>query len=201
MRMLVIRHGESEADITGVHEGRADFNLTEKGHKQAEAMAEWVSERYRIDRIYASTLRRAQQTAEHLSAHCGLPIGLEENLMEFNNGLIAGLTREDAASRYPEVKNLPVHKSVYEQESRLAFRFRADYMLSKILDENQDNDTVAVITHGGMAVQLYHSFLKLPLNQEILFQTGDTGIHEWIVRDNKRIVVMSNSMAHLRTCM
>ena len=32
MRILVVRHGESEADILNVHEGRADFDLTEKGH-------------------------------------------------------------------------------------------------------------------------------------------------------------------------
>ena len=38
MRILVIRHGESEADILNVHEGRADFNLTEKGNRQASAM-------------------------------------------------------------------------------------------------------------------------------------------------------------------
>lgn len=35
MKLLIVRHGESEADILQVHEGRADFELTEKGHKQA----------------------------------------------------------------------------------------------------------------------------------------------------------------------
>lgn len=32
MRILVIRHGESEADLLDVHEGRADFELTKRGH-------------------------------------------------------------------------------------------------------------------------------------------------------------------------
>ena len=67
MRIIVIRHGESEGDILNVHEGRADFNLTEKGHIQAEAMAEYVSKTYKIDKIYVSTLKRAVQTAKHLS--------------------------------------------------------------------------------------------------------------------------------------
>lgn len=40
MRLLIIRHGESEADLLDVHEGRADFPLSKRGHKQAEAMAE-----------------------------------------------------------------------------------------------------------------------------------------------------------------
>ena len=55
MRLLVIRHGESQADILGVHEGRADFALTERGRRQAEAMSKYVSAHYDIARIYHST--------------------------------------------------------------------------------------------------------------------------------------------------
>ena len=62
MILLVIRHGESEADILNVHEGRADFELTEKGHKQAAAMAKYVAANYHVRRIYSSTLKRAAQT-------------------------------------------------------------------------------------------------------------------------------------------
>ncbi len=40
MKLLIIRHGESEADLLDVHEGRADYPLTERGHRQAQAMAE-----------------------------------------------------------------------------------------------------------------------------------------------------------------
>ena len=61
MKLLIIRHGESEADILNVHEGRADFNLTDKGHSQAQAMADYVSRNYSIDKIYASPLKRAFQ--------------------------------------------------------------------------------------------------------------------------------------------
>ena len=46
MILLVIRHGESEADILDVHEGRADFELTQKGHRQAAAMAKYVAGNY-----------------------------------------------------------------------------------------------------------------------------------------------------------
>lgn len=97
MRVLIIRHGESEADLLDVHEGRADFELTELGREQAERMAIWVKDNYKIDRIYASTLKRAKQTAIALSQEVGIPIEETEYLMEFNNGLIAGLSRKEAA--------------------------------------------------------------------------------------------------------
>ena len=36
MQILLIRHGESEADILHVHEGRADFELTDKGDNKCK---------------------------------------------------------------------------------------------------------------------------------------------------------------------
>jgi 2,3-bisphosphoglycerate-dependent phosphoglycerate mutase len=33
MEILLIRHGESEADLLQVHEGRADFELTDRGRR------------------------------------------------------------------------------------------------------------------------------------------------------------------------
>ena len=40
MELLIIRHGQSEADILNVIEGRANFNLTDLGYQQAELMAD-----------------------------------------------------------------------------------------------------------------------------------------------------------------
>lgn len=42
MQILLIRHGESEADILNVHEGRADFELTEKGRQQVQRLVQKV---------------------------------------------------------------------------------------------------------------------------------------------------------------
>lgn len=196
MRILVIRHGESEADLLDVHEGRADFALTERGHKQAKAMAQYVTQKYTLAAIYCSPLKRAYQTAVHLSEASGIPLTPDEKLMEFNNGLIAGLERAVAREKYPQIENLPLHASVYEQESLLEFRFRADYILSKIMSETDPDATVAIITHGGMVNQLYRAFLRLPVDSDICFATGDTGIHEWNIAKDRRMIVKSNMTAH-----
>lgn len=198
MRILIIRHGESEADLLDVHEGRADFELTERGHRQAAAMARYVKENYDISAIYCSPLKRAYQTAGHLSEATGIPLTADERLMEFNNGLIAGMERAAAREKYPLVQNLPLHASVYEQESMLEFRFRADYMLSKILSETEPDATVAVVTHGGMVNQLYRAFLRLPVDSDAGFATGDTSIHEWRINEGRRIVVTSNMTDHAK---
>lgn len=63
MNILVIRHGQSEADILQVHEGRVDYPLTEKGHEQAQIMADFIKSNFKVNKIYSSTLTRAKQTA------------------------------------------------------------------------------------------------------------------------------------------
>lgn len=192
LRLIMIRHGESEADLLDVCEGRADFELTERGHRQAQRMAEWVSRRYDIDRIYCSTLRRARQTAEHLAARTGLSLTPDERLMEFNNGLLAGLPRGEAAARYPEIPGLPLHEARYEMESMLEFRARAEYMLSKLIAEGTDGSTTAVVAHGGMIAMLYRAFLRLPVDDKTAFCTADAGVHEWCLRGERRMVVFAN---------
>lgn len=99
-----------------------------------------------------------------------LDIIYEEDLQEFNNGLLAGLTYEEAKIKYPKVDNLPIDKSVYGMESLLEFRNRAERVLNKILEETKDDETIVIISHGKMINQLYHVFLNLPVNQDIFFQ-------------------------------
>lgn len=195
MRLLLIRHGESKADILDVHEGRADFELTERGHRQAEAMSEYVRQNYGVVKIYHSTLKRAVQTARHLALKTQSPLIPEERLMEFNNGLLAGLKHSVVKEKYPQVK-VPPHSSVYEQESVLEFRYRAEYVLSKLISENDDESTIAVVTHGGMINQLYRACFRLPIDSEYAFWTGDTGIHEWLMNGNSRTLVKANYIPH-----
>ena len=196
MKLLLIRHGESEADILRVHEGRADFSLTERGQRQAQAMAAYIAKNYQIDCIYTSTLQRAAQTAQVLSEATGVPVQPESDLMEFNNGLLAGLSFEEADAKYPPVPDLPPDKSVYGMESKVEFYARAERIYHKILSDADENDMVAVVTHGGMINQLYHVFLNLPVADDLFFPTADAGIHEWIVTPNGRRVARANYNAH-----
>ncbi len=196
--ILIIRHGESEADLLDVHEGRVDFQLTEHGHTQAAAMSNYVSAHYRLNKIFHSTLKRAAQTAQHLAETTHAPLFPEDNLMEFNNGLIAGLDRNVVNEKYPKIK-VAVHTSVYEQESVLEFRYRAEYMLSKLLSENGKEETIAVVTHGGMINQLYRAFFRLPVDADHFFYTGDTGIHEWLILGATRTIVKANFLGHIDT--
>lgn len=198
MQILLIRHGESEADLLNVHEGRADFELTERGHRQAAAMADYVGSHYSLTRLYASPLKRAAQTAGHLSEKTGLPVLFEPDLMEHNKGLLAGLSWEEADRRYPEIQGLPVELSVYGQESDADFRSRAVKALNRILAESEPDSIVAVVTHGGMINQLYGVLFQIPLLQRSVFCTADTGIHVWELSSRGCRVKQANLHEHIQ---
>ncbi|MCL2527840.1 MAG: histidine phosphatase family protein [Defluviitaleaceae bacterium] len=200
MDLLIIRHGQSEADILNVNEGRADFALTKHGQNQAAQMAKWVSNYMKIEKIYASTLKRARQTAEKLSAHTSISIQFEDALMEWNNGLIAGLSREEANKLYPAPMVKFPHTAMYEQESDIEFRARAEAIFSKIINENPPGSKIVIVSHGGMISRLFQSFMGLPMVSDVSIYSGDTGVHHWQIDINaktKRIIFL-NSLVHLK---
>lgn len=197
MEMLIIRHGQSEADLLEVHEGRADFPLTDLGIVQATHMAEYVAKKYSPDVILSSPLKRASGTAQILQQEIGCDLMYEEDLMEFNNGVLAGLSRKEAAIKYPLPKGgRPVHIPIPNGESELEFRYRAERIAQKILHEYKDYKRVAIVSHGG----LISNFIKAVLNQsnsKIVYPTGDTGIHLLEIREDLQIVRFINKQEHL----
>lgn len=197
MDLLVIRHGQSEADILNVMEGRADFELTDLGKKQAAVMADWVKSRYDVSKIVASPLKRAAQTAGYLAHAFDIGVEYDDDLMEFQNGLLAGLPYEEANARYPRPETVYPHTALYGMESALQFRMRAETALSRLLYENPPDATIAVVAHGGIIHMLFRSFLDLPVSAEVSLSTGDTGIHHWRAQGSARKILLSNSQAHL----
>jgi len=197
MDLFVIRHGQSEADILDVNEGRADFNLTPLGLKQAELMAKWLTSKHHIDKIYSSPLKRASQTAATLNKRTNTGIIYDDDLMEFQNGLIAGMNRKEAQEKYPRPVVKYPHTLIYEMESDIQFRMRAETIFSKIIYENPYDSIIAIISHGGMINMLFQCFMGLKINPGFGISCGDTGIHKWKIGENSRHIEYMNSQIHL----
>jgi len=179
-------------------EGRADFNLTALGLQQAKLMAAWVAGNYKVDRIFSSPLKRANQTARALSDRTGVDIVLDDDLMEWQNGPIAGLPREEALAKYPPPEIKHPHTSMYGQESDIQFRARAETALSKIINGNPPDSTVAIVSHNGLIMRLFQSFINAPPVSGIYIgRTGDTGIHVWRINGERREIVHVNLQKHL----
>ncbi|MFJ7972857.1 histidine phosphatase family protein [Psychrobacillus sp. NPDC096389] len=198
MEILVIRHGQSEADLLGVHEGRADFSLTVLGEQQAKKMAAYVASHFPPDIIFTSPLKRARNTASMLQEVVGCDLQVENDLMEFNNGVLAGLSRKEAAIKYPLTSSgRPIHIPIENGESELEFRFRAENVFNKIVHDYQDYQRVALVSHGGLISRLLQTFLQLPNTSGCMFATGDTGIHLLEIKKGSRLIKFLNKQEHL----
>lgn len=197
MELLVIRHGQSEADLLEVHEGRADFPLTEVGKTQATMMAVAVANEYPPEVILSSTLKRASETARILQGKVGCELRFYDDLREFNNGVLAGMPREEATIKYPLPEGgRPVHIPVQDGESALDLRYRAERILREILYDYQDYQRIAIVSHGKMISNLINALLNLPIG-EVAFPTGDTGIHLFELREDIRVVRFMNRQDHV----
>ena len=65
MQLYLIRHGQSYVNLEEWQHGNTDEGLTELGQQQAARLAAWLPTHLpRIDALYASTMRRARETAE-----------------------------------------------------------------------------------------------------------------------------------------
>ncbi len=100
-RFLLVRHGESEGNYKQMFLGHTDLDLTELGHRQAEATAELLKD-VQIDALYSSDLKRAWQTAEHIAEkHC-LSIIADTQLREVYAGEWEGMKYSDINEKYPQ---------------------------------------------------------------------------------------------------
>lgn len=201
MEILVVRHGQSIADIENRLEGRADFELTELGCKQAKCLAEWIKTNYEIDVILSSTLKRAAKTAKFINEETGVDIIFDDLLMEWDNGLLVGLHRLEADEKFPVPKGgrMP-HDEFAGSESYINFRARAEMFWSRLIckyGKKEDNLRICIVSHGGMINMLFRSFMKLPVNTDSWISTGDTGVHLWKVSGSERGILFLNSQEHL----
>jgi len=177
MEIILIRHGQSEGDILEVHEGRADLELTDEGTRQARKMALWLKDYEQVDKIVSSPLKRALKTATMIKELCGCTLEIDDALMEWDNGLLAGVKRDEAMRKFPlpEGGRKP-HDTLYETESMIDFRTRAELFISKLKETHYER--ICLVSHGGMINMLLRSLLELPMTSQMSFSCGDTCLHK-----------------------
>jgi broad specificity phosphatase PhoE/ribonuclease HI len=96
----LLRHGQTEHTPERRFSGRNDLPLSLTGRAEAEAAAARAAE-LGIEVVVASPLRRTRETAEIVAAALGLPVELDEDLVELDFGGIEGLTFDEAAAKHP----------------------------------------------------------------------------------------------------
>ena len=104
MSVILIRHGEPEHARLGLTGGWTDEGLTQIGRRQSELLAARLKAEFagRGYQMYCSDLKRALETARIVSTGIGVTAKQAPELREFNNGIAAGMTEEQAKQYFVE---------------------------------------------------------------------------------------------------
>lgn len=102
-RMLLLRHGQTELSVQRRYSGRGNPELTELGREQVARAARYLASRGGIAAVISSPLSRAKETAGAAAAALGVPLTVDDDLIETDFGKWEGLTFSEAAERDPEL--------------------------------------------------------------------------------------------------
>lgn len=99
-RVVVLRHGETDHNASGIWQGHLDTALSERGRAQAALAGDAVAA-LGPTRIVSSDLERALDTARAVGAAAGLPVATDRRFREIDVGEWQGLSTAEVAARWP----------------------------------------------------------------------------------------------------
>jgi broad specificity phosphatase PhoE len=199
-RLLLVRHGRSAWNLQGRIQGQIDIELDDEGLRQAQRVAERVKQ-LNIAAIYSSPLQRARVTAETIGAQLNLPVTCDDRLMEYQFGVVNGLTWDELVVQHPELAKhwaddawtVPIEGS----EGRVAFAARVKAVMDDIIAQHP-NQEVAVVAHGGTFNVYLARMLGLDLKRRHPFHFGNTSLSSLEVKNGVFSVHFLNDTCHLK---
>lgn len=199
MKLLLIRHGQTDWNLLGKYQGQTDIALSGEGIRQADLLAQNFPVDT-LDIIYTSDLQRAVMTAERLAEKFSAPLYADKALRELNFGAWEGLTYQEIAERWPqEVKNLfgaPEKLQIPEGETFLMLQRRAMDKINEIRAENEGKN-VAVVAHGAISKAILTALLHIPLHYVWMLRQDNTAVNILRFDDEFVSVELLNGISHL----
>jgi alpha-ribazole phosphatase len=162
-RLLLLRHGEPEADSRGRCYGRLDVGLSDHGRDQAVRAARFLADAP-IAAIYSSPRRRAAETARPLADARGLALVVREDLREIEFGRLEGMTFDEVRAHDPELYETWMTRPTtvtFPGGEGFGDLQRRVLALAGELRRTHAGTTIAVVAHGGVMRALLADALRL----------------------------------------
>ena len=157
---VFLRHGESIGNAESRWQGQSDYALTEKGRKQARALANrWKSEGAKFDVIISSPLVRAKETAEIIASALDVKVEFDPILLERNIGEMEGLTVEEVRKKPQPPYVTPYDPIGGEGEGDWALFLRAGQALYELV--RRSPGSYLIVSHGGLLNKLMNAIIGI----------------------------------------
>jgi len=149
MKLILVRHGEVEANVQNLILGANESELTQKGIQQIEKLGKELKEKYKIDMIFCSPLGRCVKTLEGI---------LEEYPID-GQIFMSNLIKEREMGEYSELEIGVIDWDEINKENKVNREMGVetvtdfDKRINLFLEDLklEDNDlTVLVVTHAGV---------------------------------------------------
>ena len=199
MKIILARHGETEWNIEEVFRGRVDVELNEIGIKQAELLAEYLSD-CKIEAVYSSPLKRALKTAETIASYHKLRVEIAPGLIDLDFGKWQGLCLKEVKKKYKELYaewvNHPERVKIPDGESLNDVRERAIAVIDSVIAKYRE--TAVLVSHRVVNKVLICALLG-PDNSHFWNIKQDTcGISTFIYENERFILAEHNNTSYLK---
>lgn len=164
LRLILLRHGQPDADAAGRCYGQLDVGLSEEGREQVRAKTATLSNLH-ADALYTSPTRRAFESALIVAEKLHLQAQMVPELREINFGAFEGRSYDEIRRLYPAEYNLwmadPTEMRFPDGESFAGLKDRVLQFLSRLRETHQ-GQTAVVCSHGGVIRVVLAHALGLP---------------------------------------
>jgi len=158
MKLFVVRHGETDLNVSELACGVSEAKLTEKGRMQAQALANRLQEdkaKNNITTIYVSPLKRARDTAAYIEQALQLTAIPDARLQEIDFGDFEGKPWNNPEFLY-------IHKNPFltfpQGESFAQVAHRAYSIIEEIKHKHTGNGNILFVCHGVLTAAIYTYF-------------------------------------------
>jgi broad specificity phosphatase PhoE len=199
--LVLVRHGQTAANIAGLLVGRQDVLLTELGHEQAQRAAGAVAD-MQPDSLVSSPLQRAKQTAAPIARRTVLLPDYEDDIAEFGFGDFEGWNEQEALAQHPHLHALIKGEAHPDEawpngESGSSFVARILSGFGRILAAHADQ-RVIVVTHGGVIGSWVASMAEPSATSFFPYLVGNCSISTFTVTDRGTACTSWNQRQHLQ---
>ncbi len=145
--VLLVRHPETQANVTGRLVGRGDSAFTSVGRRQLARVPRKIAA-FKPQRVWSSPLERARRLARRAASLSGVALEIDERLLELDFGEAEGLTFEEISEAGMSFNYRSRREPVAPGgESRASIEARSAAFCDGLLAHGGRH---AVVTHGGV---------------------------------------------------
>jgi len=200
VKVILIRHGETDWNKEQIFRGRIDVALNEVGLAQARAVHESLED-VQVDAIYSSPLERALKTARILGENRNCEVEREEGFIDINFGRWQGISHQKVKEEYKGLYEMWLSKpqmvTFPEGESLEEVQRRSMKALEKVI-KNCQGETLAIVSHRVLNKVLLCTILGLELSHFWYIKQDTCALNRFEYKDDRFYLTLLNDTCHLK---